>query len=870
MKFSCAVCATALLALAGPAFAYTDSLGNNIPATVPIDNGTGTPMGTAANPQHVTGSFSASIGAFAPTPSYATLAVGASSTSVALPTGTVVVVYNTGATTAYVKLGTTSGVTATASDDVIPAGGWMAFTVGSNTWIAGIETSGATSLTLSGGSGLPAGSGGGSGVSGGGGSGSTVQATNSTPISISTATTTSLITNAAGQYTYITGWDVIAAGAGNFQLVYGTTSSTPCDTGQTALTGNYNLTAQAGEARGAGTGLVLVAPTGKDVCAVTSAAITYSGSIAYTQSSTAATSFGGGSGGSSASVGVTGASAPGSATLIGAIDGSGNLQGASSTNPVPVSGSFSATVSGFTPSASSFRMTPLTVTTSDSSATLPTGAVTIVSNVGTTNPMYCNVNEVAATTSDQLITANGGWFAFTIPGGTTHLHCIATGGSTTANGLGGQGIPTGTGGGSGGSGGGGGAVTMASSAVAAGAYSAGAFVSGSFLSGALADGAITTLGTEADTAWTSGSGTAIAILKKIAGNLAVTAAGSSASNALPIQGVTGGVNVPVSGTIVANAGTGTFTVADSKTTGASSAQGTPASNPFTIQGCPSCSAVPVTGSFSASVGSFAPTPAYATLTVGSTSSRVALPTGATVVVYNTGANPAFVTLGNSGITATSSDDVIQPGSWMAFVVGSNVDLAAIETAGATTLNLSGGSGLPAGSGGGGGNSSSTLAGTSATSALPVQGVTGGVPMVTDVPKSNAGTSATTAAAIQGVTGGVPLNVNVGITSGASIPINISTATTTQLVALSAGKSIYVTAWDVISGGIGNLTLEYGTGSNCGTGTTALTGPYGLSAQAGISKGDGLGTVLIVPSGNALCALTSAAVQMSGSLTYTQQ
>jgi hypothetical protein len=31
----------------------------------------------------------------------------------------------------------------------------------------------------------------------------------------------------------------------------------------------------------------------------------------------------------------------------------------------------------------------------------------------------------------------------------------------------------------------------------------------------------------------------------------------------------------------------------------------------------------------------------------------------------------------------------------------------------------------------------------------------------------------------------------------------------------------------------------------------------------------LGPVLIVPTGNALCALTSAAVQMSGSVSYTQ-
>mgnify|MGYP001584482886 CR=1 FL=1 len=63
----------------------------------------------------------------------------------------------------------------------------------------------------------------------------------------------------------------------------------------------------------------------------------------------------------------------------------------------------------------------------------------------------------------------------------------------------------------------------------------------------------------------------------------------------------------------------------------------------------------------------------------------------------------------------------------------------------------------------------------------------------------------------------------------------------------------------------NVTLVYGTGSNCGTGTTSLTGAYPLIAQAGIAKGNGAGPVLFVPSGNALCVTNSAAIQISGSV-----
>ena len=114
--------------------------------------------------------------------------------------------------------------------------------------------------------------------------------------------------------------------------------------------------------------------------------------------------------------------------------------------------------------------------------------------------------------------------------------------------------------------------------------------------------------------------------------------------------------------------------------------------------------------------------------------------------------------------------------------------------------------------------------------------------------------------------GSPVSVGGGNSSAA---ISVSTATTTQLLALSGTTKIYVMAYDVIAGGTGNITFEYGTGSNCGTGTTALTGAYNLTAQAGIAKGDGSAPVLIVPAGNALCALTSAAVQMSGSFAYQQ-
>lgn len=103
----------------------------------------------------------------------------------------------------------------------------------------------------------------------------------------------------------------------------------------------------------------------------------------------------------------------------------------------------------------------------------------------------------------------------------------------------------------------------------------------------------------------------------------------------------------------------------------------------------------------------------------------------------------------------------------------------------------------------------------------------------------------------------------------SKPISTASAATTELVSLVSGKSIFVTSYDFMSAGTSNVTLVYGTGTNCGTGTTSLTGAYPLIAQAGISKGNGTGIVLVVPAGNAFCITNSQAIQISGSTSYAQ-
>lgn len=111
-------------------------------------------------------------------------------------------------------------------------------------------------------------------------------------------------------------------------------------------------------------------------------------------------------------------------------------------------------------------------------------------------------------------------------------------------------------------------------------------------------------------------------------------------------------------------------------------------------------------------------------------------------------------------------------------------------------------------------------------------------------------------------------------AGASAPIAVSTATTTEIIAkptaLSPGggtAAIYVMGHEVVAAGTGNIQFVYGTGTACATGQTALTGTYTLTAQTRINGGGGFGPEWVLPAGNALCVVTSAAVGMNGFVSY---
>lgn len=111
----------------------------------------------------------------------------------------------------------------------------------------------------------------------------------------------------------------------------------------------------------------------------------------------------------------------------------------------------------------------------------------------------------------------------------------------------------------------------------------------------------------------------------------------------------------------------------------------------------------------------------------------------------------------------------------------------------------------------------------------------------------------------------------------STAVNMVTATTTQIIAISGtGGRTYICSINLVTAATNNVALVSGSGTNCASnlaglagGTTAATG-WNFAANGGLTLGNGLGMVLkTVTTNNEVCLVTSAATQLSGSITWTQ-
>lgn len=108
----------------------------------------------------------------------------------------------------------------------------------------------------------------------------------------------------------------------------------------------------------------------------------------------------------------------------------------------------------------------------------------------------------------------------------------------------------------------------------------------------------------------------------------------------------------------------------------------------------------------------------------------------------------------------------------------------------------------------------------------------------------------------------------------STPINIASATTTLLVALSGTTKIFACHFDfTMVGAVQTLKFVYGTQTTtpCDTGQVALTGAYadGTASDIIVSAGSG-STLFATVAAQQLCAVTTGTVGAQGVLTFVQQ
>lgn len=114
----------------------------------------------------------------------------------------------------------------------------------------------------------------------------------------------------------------------------------------------------------------------------------------------------------------------------------------------------------------------------------------------------------------------------------------------------------------------------------------------------------------------------------------------------------------------------------------------------------------------------------------------------------------------------------------------------------------------------------------------------------------------------------------------SAAINITTATTVQLVAPNASTVVYVCAFTMTISQVvttaNTLKFVRGTGATCGTGSADMTGTYGaggVTAAAPIVVTSGVGsTIFKTNAADGLCVTTTigGSASFQGLLTYVQQ
>ncbi len=150
----------------------------------------------------------------------------------------------------------------------------------------------------------------------------------------------------------------------------------------------------------------------------------------------------------------------------------------------------------------------------------------------------------------------------------------------------------------------------------------------------------------------------------------------------------------------------------------------------------------------------------------------------------------------------------------------------------------------------------------------------------DAAFGTAGSADSQVRTVQGVSGMTPVmisgaNANSKINCTNNAFLNMTTATTTEIVALSGSTIIYVCSFSIVSNGGTATTVKFvdGTGTNCGTSQSDRSAGMPLTAATntvGVARGSGEGMILKTSTaGDALCVTSSGAATIGVDISYAQ-
>lgn len=369
---------------------------------------------------------------------------------------------------------------------------------------------------------------------------------------------------------------------------------------------------------------------------------------------------------------------------------------------------------------------------------------------------------------------------------------------------------------------------------------------------------------------------------------ALGTAGASSTDVISVQGIASGTALPVSGTVTANMGTGTATVAGGKTNN----NAAPGATNVGVLGYLANAAAPTNTEGNLVAGSVDLHGSTRSTLLDATGAAITPSTQATqdgaLTVATTTGGMSFCRASAAAPTGVSADDdAVMP--WCLRSGAGVVNLSAAGALiGATNSQLD--TDLKSGAVASGAIASGAVASGAFASGSIASGAIASGAIASGAVASGAYGSDSGSFGV-GSTGAAPPAKAVfssGIGSGATggflvgIPVadgfqtvSVTTGTTTLLITGVSGRHVRISSLNLVTAIANNVALISGTGATCGTGTTGIAGGttaangWNFAANGGITLGSGVGTVIRTTStGDSVCVITSAAGPLAGAIAYT--